>query len=413
MKAIWCLLAALTASPGPRYGGAAAVLLEPPGKPSEHPSIAAVFETPFRSVGASFAPNLVDLPEPMPDGRVLLRVFPRIRHDGGELGAEDLRRWVEGLARPGHPHAHLALPIAGARARIEDGSAPLALEVLDRQRLAVGLAEPALPLVALWSRPEAAVALEGGVGTGPFRIEGPRLRPFLGHRDGRPYLDAVKLAPAGARAAQAEHPPCAEAFLVAAVGELAGPGAAAIASVLDRALDRVRLAAIDPAWTPADRFFPEALGPREAASSARKPEAPTLTWTVSRAVPRGVAERLQLELMRAGLATRIERRDEAAVGSMRRHRQFALLLDEIVLPIPAGSADLDLLLAASRFGGVHLIPPELWVGEGPRLERWLRERLHLVVLAKRPIRPGPAADLAGARVGPMCAVELADAEASP
>lgn len=397
------------------------------------------------------------------DGRrAVLRLRPGIRrHDGARLDAPAIVEWLERLSTPASPAGHLVLPLAGARDRLEGRDARLGARAEGPDTVLLDLVEPYPDLAALWAVPEARVAVptkaRGAierVGTGPFapHVRNPlQLVAFLHHRDGRPYIDHLDLRLAGSplgleplarRQDQGvildlPGPPCpasppphgrdegtcecgVELYVVLAVGPIEHRGH--VRALADAGIDRRRLPG---------RFLPEDARAAAAFFGSGRPAPPppesalpTLELVASRSLPGGEAlpKRIQLDLLRRGLRTTIERSTADRVAALRTSGQFSLLLERVPIVASGGSAGRfhALLGLAARFGAATAVPAgRLWAfaaADEPgraritaALEAELRQALGLVPLARMGVRQSVPKGLEGVRVGSGCAVLLEEA----
>ncbi len=397
--------------------------------------------------------------------RIPLRSGVR-RHDGRVLDAEAAAAALLRLGRPGSPAAHVLLPVVGAAVAAEGPGAPAIAASADGRALELRLVGPYPPLARLLAIPQA--ALMGGpddtVGTGPFalierRPEALRLGPHLAHRDGRPFLDTVlwraSATPFAARARLRrgrasvlcgvpdlgdedrrrtlrtpidDRAP--QSLVVLSVGRRAPAlRSPEILSALDRALRRPRLASryLSGDARPAHSL----LGGAEAERAPPPATAPVAShaavlWVAAdRAPGLRFAERVQLDLLRAGVRARIERVAPEAIAEARVRGDHELLLDLLPLPAaPVGDAvdQLHRLLAiASRLGAPsEAVSAEALVAfaaddEAGRLRRLaaleagLRARAHVVPIAVRAEPVWIGEELQGATIGPDGALHLEDA----
>jgi MarR-like DNA-binding transcriptional regulator SgrR of sgrS sRNA len=378
--------------------------------------------------------------------RAVIPLSPVARHDGKPLDANSV---VEAMLRwqaPGSLARHLLLPLAGART----GKPELGTTTLDDGTVAlvVRLAQPFPELARLWASSRARLSMGGRVpvGTGPFRIESVRaegvsLVASAAHREGRPYLDRLLFrAASGARP-----PPATGATLVLDVyGPSPPPGSARELWVLrvgarrpelrsallfraiEGALGRERLAKrylsgdASPTATlrGADDDPQLTLPPKSGGARA------TLAMPARLARDRRFAERIQLDLLQAGVTATLETVDDRTLARARRSADVELALDGLLFEgsphTDATQALFVLMATASATGCEHVLSePELAAfaaeDEPARLrrvaalDRRLRDEAWLVPIAERAPRARPGSGLIDTRVTPSGAVALDDA----
>jgi peptide/nickel transport system substrate-binding protein len=311
---------------------------------------------------------LAEVPSPEADGRTWrLRVRPGLRTAAGApVTAADVAAALARLLSfgAGSPHAWMALPIAGAD-EVLDGrrDRPAGLRVDSDAELTVTLSFALPELPALLALHPLAIP-----GAGPFALArdgaaGARLVANPNHPRGRPYLDAVELAPADARAAArrlergavdavirpeaagdaAVDLPVRSATLAALNGRRLGSAAPAVRRAL-AALDRSELArrfVRGPAVPLA-----ALLGPGAPAAAADPPEpgpAPSAPVRLRVLVPddpdqRGLASRLQVKLFDAGLRAVLEPADAQRFAARLRAGDYDVAL--VTIPVPSWSPPL-------------------------------------------------------------------------
>ena len=382
-------LAARPAAAGvrPIYGGEVRIALPAPVRDADparaaDPSdllAARALHAPLLGVDAagSLAPGLLaEVPAPEAGGRTYrLRVREGLRFsDGTPLGAADVAAALARLLTPAtaSPHAWIALPIEGADAvRAGRAASPSGVQVISDRELLVTLAFPLPEFPWALAAPAAAPVGPGGAGLGPYRIagrSGDALR--LAANDlcpaGRPFADALVLAPRDARAAarglergelelalrpeplSAATAPLAATTATYAVvnGRRLGAGAGPLRRVLG-ALDRaelVRLFVRGPA-EPLTGLLPSALLPpahRPPAPEAAAPLPPRVVLLVRAGAPdaRAVAERIQVKLFDRGVRAAVDAVEPARLAARLAVGDFdvALVTVRIVAARPALAA---------------------------------------------------------------------------
>lgn len=331
----------------------------------------------YRADEDRLEPVLAAGPPSLADGELTVPIRPDlVDHDGEPVGPAEVAAW---LARAADAGCTL-LPRAATATVGVQGDAIVLPWPSDLEAAAQTLSDPALR----WFRER-----DGRlVGTGPFRRtpgrrRDRRLEAWLGHREGRPLLDAVVFvgpdeAPAGPLDARVKTGPegALDRVWYLAVGPELAEDPADLARELDQTLDRVRLLG---------RFGPGPMRPEPPAPRsgprARLPAGP-VSLTVPRSFPGDFVERLQLGLLRRGVRVVIERVTPAELDARRASGRFALLLDVLVEPRgPDGSR------AHARLSALF--------GDGEAPLRSVREdeppasRLGVVILARGRTGPHP------------------------
>jgi MarR-like DNA-binding transcriptional regulator SgrR of sgrS sRNA len=367
----------LAGAPKTPYGGMATLVVVAPrietdpwsaSTLADLTALLALYEPLYRAgEGGALTPVLAaDLPTVEAGGqRFVIHLRPNVPlHDGRPLSPSDAAASLERLAAPGSLGAYIAAPIRKVSAA---GGDALAIELL----------EPYPEFPRLLASPRAGVVASSEararlVGSGPFAFparpaldgRGPAeeliLEPFLRHPSGRPYLDALRFRLQPTALGAPERLKSGEATLVFAGAPIEaedavpirppergplelvvlalGHGAASLKeepwySRLDATLDRRRLA---------QRFL--AGDARAARSLLGEPGAPspplvagsgrvrmTLLCSPERGVDARFAERVQLDLLKAGVTAVIERVGAEALQRARASGDFDLLLDTLVL----------------------------------------------------------------------------------
>jgi peptide/nickel transport system substrate-binding protein len=305
--------------------------------------------------------------------------------DGTPITAADVAAALTRTVQPAaaSPHAWIALPITGADAVLAGRASALAgIAIASDRELLVSLAFPFPDFPWALAAPATAPVSSTGAGAGPFRLAGARGAPGAlrlvaneAHHRGRPFADALVLAPETARGAAAailrgeaqlalrpepvgagarDLPPVVATYAVvnrARLGAGAAPLRAALATV-----DRGELARrfVRGAAEPLDALLPRFARPPEdparPASTERRAPArsaegapPThVTLLVVDGAPdqRAVAERLQIKLFDRGVRVAVERVDPARFAERlaRGDHDVALVAVTLVSPRPVFAA---------------------------------------------------------------------------
>lgn len=351
----WALLTALGAQP-PTYGGEIVsyvygddVTAEPSRTrtAADAAAHAAVYEGLYAESDEGLRPVLArDLPRT--DGSRVVVPLRRevLMHDGRPLSP---RRVIEALARiaDSPSGAYVLAPIRRRRGRLaitpDDGGFALEIELrYPDPDFAFLLASDHARLA--WPVPPGLT-----VGTGPFRWIRPReLGPFLGYRDGRPFLDRIVWRPyasrfgAGSLADQGQVPVFgvpkptravegAGSWLVLQVGSRAGGDAKRerIRRHVSRALrrDRILRRYHGPHDQPAAGFIVDPLtDPKSKVEGIEKLE---LLAPQSLRFGYRLLERIQLDLFRSGLPAEIRWVEPAVFDDLSRRGQFGLRVLEV------------------------------------------------------------------------------------
>lgn len=386
-------------------------------------------------------------------------------HDGRLLTASMIASALEALAAQDSTSKHIVLPIEGAR---EGGPLRIAPSA-QGDALEVSLAVPYPELARLWASPRARIAVgkaekvgKAAVGTGPFRL-GPEPRPnatvllpFLGHREGRPFLDRVELRQHASRFGAfsifrkrkaslvfsvpdtrrrpkgllrwGPHP---KTLLILSIGRgLAdrSKDPAALRRAIDAVLNRRLLAqrylgaGARPVRTLA---LKDQANPSDNGQAKREPlTAKLLISKDARELP-GFAMTVQTKLIRAGVQATIEKRSARYIAERRRTGDYELLIDSI-LPDEVSNAPIDQLHAlmsiAAAYGRADAISdtalsraadPSFDLKAIAELERALRERLMLIPIADRPPSIAVRDDLRRATPSTSGSLELQGAYQQP
>lgn len=439
--ALFLSFGSAAAAPPARYGGSLGLEgvrgLDAPSTatPALITASGARFEGLYARTDAGCVPQLAEAPIEWSADRARIRLRPKLAlHDGRVLGASEVVAWLERALRSGSPAAHLAPFVRGGLDWLEGRGDGPAVRIVDERTLELGLIAPLPELECLLARPEMRVFARDSrgvpVGTGPFARhprDPSRLVAFTAHREGRPFLDELVLgggSPSTARLGFGAGRSCPNVreLLVLAVGRLSPPVEAwqRVAS----AIDRQRLV---------DRFLPPGSAPAhgllEEGMPVPAPSGPAngtlhAVLVVPEDLPGGLAlaQRAQLELLRAGVSVTLESRTRGAVEALREHGRYELLLDRVAVGTSASpfEALTELLALGTRFGRPDLAPaawleavfradPDGAERQVSRFAAEVRQTLRIAVLAEIPQGPRLPEGLSGARTTPACGVALADA----
>jgi peptide/nickel transport system substrate-binding protein len=323
---------------------------------------------------------LSEVPAPEAGARAFrVRLRPGLVDASGRaLSADDVAARLAALARdPASPDAWIALPILGADA-LATGRAPVlaGVQVLSPTELLVSLAFPLPDFPWLLATPPAALR-----DAGPF-VLAPRRSPseplLLARNDrtrrGRPFADALELAPVDPRAAvrlleqrkldlvlrpeaagsRAGPPLRAATATVAAVNAARlGAGAEAVRRAL-ASLDRGELARrfvrgpAEPLPTLAGE--PGALRPPAAPAGAEPPAPPRIVLLADSSAPdqRTLAERVQVKLFDRGLRAQVDLVDSARARARLAAGDYDVALVAVTLRSPRPALAAGQLAFATR-----------------------------------------------------------------
>jgi MarR-like DNA-binding transcriptional regulator SgrR of sgrS sRNA len=329
----------------------------------------AVYE-PLYSVDDSgqLIPNLAaDLPA-IEGNRLTIHIRPNlVAHDGTLVTAPRVVEWLTRIVAKDAPGSFIGISIA----RIAS---------IDELSFTIELAHAHPEFARLLASRHAGVGVGNGAGTGPFRsVTSDKgaviLTPFLEHFVGRPYLDRIELRPLASRfgtssiakkeqaalvfetpdAAQLRWPERSQKeVLVLSIGDRLAKQRASLADAIDRAVNRRRLTGryLDGA-VPAFSFLDGPREPGPPSAIAPTLEASLLVAKEARAGQR-FAERVQLDLHRAGVIVKIERVSAEAIEKARKSGDYQLLLDVALPDGPNTERSIDrlhaLLSIASSYG---------------------------------------------------------------
>ncbi len=391
---IWMFL--LLASPRPHYGGELPIHVY--GAPESSAAQATldrqIFEPLYRRQGDTLVPVLAAGAPSFEDGTLRIPLRREVaRHDGQPLTPEALRLAL--LAwQTRAPHLLWGVQQLGGEYQIRS---------IDDALLITPAFGPELLLELLASR-DALVAIakdDGWVGTGPFRRQPDQsLVPFEGHRDGAPYLARIRVTHFASKFGAESVAKRLEQGLVFGVGNgsalpikewvvlRVGPGAdrAALVSAVDAALDRRQMArALGPEATEARTLGRVEAAPRPATMPR---QAATLFVSRESPLPLRLLERIEYDLIRAGLAVTIVKLAPDAHRAAQVEGRYELLLD-VLQPEPGRPG----LLALATDAGLSDLPANAELG---RLEAEIQDRAAWVVLAQRPLPSrlvGPLVDV--------------------
>jgi peptide/nickel transport system substrate-binding protein len=347
------------------------------------------------------------------------------------------------------PHAWIALPIAGAEAVLAGRATALAgIAIVSDRELLVSLAFPFPEFPWALAAPASAPVSTSGSGAGPFRVDGARrgtgalrLVANEAHHRGRPFADALLLAPDSARGAAAALRR--GDISLALRPEAAGPGARDLAptvatyAVVNRArlgaraaplraaiaaIDRGELArrfvrgVAEPLDTLLPRFarpltLPEVRAPVRAEAGAA-PAQVTLLVLDSAPDQRAVADRLQVALFDRGVRVAVERVDAARFAERlaRGDHDLALVTVTLVSPRPAlAAAQVALAIGGPRLSrevlaALGALPPDLM----PAALARFAEDAGIVPLFATGFRASAAPALQGVAARPDGAIPLDD-----
>jgi ABC-type transport system substrate-binding protein len=377
-----------------------------------------------------------------PDGREwTLRLAPSTFHDGAAVTASDVLRALHRFLRGGSSAGtHLARSLEGGDAfRQGTGEAVAGLSAPDDSHILLRFRElSALPLAPLAS-PAAAVVSARGAGAGPFApttppsARGVSATAFGRHVRGRPFLDVVRLVPAGDRAradgdvtASSGPLPPASGLLLLILDPAAPPLSndatrALIASSVDRAaLARHFLPGGEAAETllsptllpplPADRTR---LGP-----GAAGPLRGRLTLRVGADVPPPASQRLVAHLTALGLDVEAVPASATPAGVAPGQARLVVWYPEVA---EAGLALEELAALAAAPAGVWaalsasdaIRDADRRRAELQRVEETLRAGHVLVPLARLALGLGGRAGVHGLRATPSGILVLEDAWVEP
>jgi hypothetical protein len=289
-----------------------------------------------------------------------------------------------------------AIPVAEALERVRQSTSPYRALLFPIKSLSASAT--AIELVLR----DAAPGLERvlchpalGVVGGPFRA--PALTANPAWPEGRPYLDAVVLAPSDARSAERAllqrrvdaiigHGPDVSGAQLFATWLLVHPALSQhVRRAVESSVDRADLARffLRPPASPLWGLLPAALGgPSQLLLRPAKPPAVTpprdvaLHYDAGLDDQRTVAERLQVKLQPFGYRVALQPHPRAELWQRWARGDFELLLATALLP-PDASAALDLTLEVARSGsGSSPEGPSV-----PDAAAQLLPRLHLIPLA--------------------------------
>lgn len=405
----------------------------------------------------ALVPNLAAALPEMDETTVKVQLRPDlIAHDGTPVDARQVASWLNGLLRPDSRAAFVLLPVAGARARLAGAGTPVGIQAVGPTTLLFDLAYPHPRFGRLLASAHAGIGVSSGAGTGPFQLgdPGPKggvtLLPFTGHYVGRPFLARVELRPLASRFGataiirreraglvfgvpdtsriddqhllpwpkEAHH----EVLVLSAGDRLDGDRRALVAA-LDGALNRRRLARryLDQNATATETFLGIAEHPLPGGSPGRSRSATLLVAKEARAGQR-FAERVQLDLHRAGVTAVIDRVSSETLERRRRSRDYELMLDVVLPDGPGGTDPVDrlhgLLSIGASYGRADFVSAEtlerFFSGDRklqerllPEIEQTLRAE-GVLPIAARPPAVSVLADLRRLDVRPAGALDLAD-----
>ncbi|MBI2376389.1 MAG: hypothetical protein HYV07_20510 [Deltaproteobacteria bacterium] len=398
------LLALLVASPIPSYGGELVALSLTRPRIVDPASAAAltettvtrsVFETLYERQAGALVPVLAS-GAPIVDGTRLeipLRAGVRL-HDGSVLSTGDV---AEALLR---------LQKTDAQDLIADARAIAATQ----ETIRVEVSGRAETFVEKLADPRASIAVRRAstlIGTGPFRPVGSTpsaltLEAFSLHREGRPFVDRLSIwSGASAIGARAMLRRGRADLLIDGDGRQADVLYVLVAPMLSR--DPSRLEALSAA-IPRElicRRFVEGGRPVSTlllaleSQGAGRLELPAtrLLFTDDRGRIRELVDRVQLDLVRAGIPATATMIDPEALDARRRERAPSLILD--VMALRKGPPLERLRAIAARYGAMGSFDASRPIAE---LERALRVVGGLVPIAMRSTGTEVSGELEGFEV---------------
>lgn len=398
-------------------------------------------------------------------------------HDGKPLLASGVAKYFLSLADERSNSSFIVTPVRGALARLGgDLSARVAISANDAEAsVSFELIEAYEGFARLLASPRAAIPGASiaakdeifglrGVGTGPFAAgdsaqrnnEGLTLVPFRGHLSGRPYLDALQVKVAVSRFGTISLLKRADAAVVFGVPDVRaakhhlivpwdrkrlpleltvlaiGDGIGELATsegrkAIDQVLDRPTLARrfLGNGAEAASTLFGE-LESTAALAPGRERAGMRATLIVSQGDPEAkrVAERVQLDLLRAGITVIIEKVPIATLESRRKDRRYDLMIDTIYADGQPGGSSIDRLHALLSVAAMRGVPTAIGEtelsaflrrseegrrGELTTLEKEIRLRAGIVPIAARAPVIGVQKTLLRWRQAPLGTIELADA----
>jgi ABC-type transport system substrate-binding protein len=402
-----------------------------------------------------------------------------LSHDQRAIGPAEIAAWMQTLADPDSRSAHVVLPVKGARARLADGRSHVAIEAMPNERaLAFDLVEPYADFPRLLASPHAGVALPRssgsqprvleafgvpGAGTGPWMIDPSAsatgelvLLPFLQHSSGRPFLDTLIVRESSSRFGTMSQLKKGEAAAIFGVPDTravkrhelipwtAGklPGELVVLSVgrsseglrtpemhreISAALNRDALAHrfLGAGSEPASTLFGDLKDDPPAASAPRARIDAHLTVAKDDRAAHRIAERVQLDLLRAGVTVTIDWVSASTIELRRKDKRYDLMLDSLYPDWPGGSLPADrfhaLLSLVAATGALYsaISPEELTAfarASDPErrrliaeLEPQLRVRAGIVPIAVRLPAVAVRADLRDWAMLPFGRLDLSNA----
>jgi peptide/nickel transport system substrate-binding protein len=402
-------------------------------------------------------PNLAAALPSIDGNRITIELRPSlVAHDGTPVTAARVAEWLTSLARRDSRASFVVLSIAGARERIAGADVPLRAGALDETTLLLELAHPHPDFARLLAGSHAGIGVSSGAGTGPFAMESAErgvvvLVPFLEHFAGRPFLDRVELRPLSSRfgtAAIARKEQAALVFetpdssrieptqalrwpelaprevLVLSIGEKLAGRRQALVDALEGAVNRRRLAGryLDGNAEPAFTFVGKREPPQVPAALAESVQATLLVAKEARAGHR-FAERVQLDLHRAGVIAVIERRSADELEKLRMSGDYELMLDVTLPGAPLTARAIDrlhaLLSIGASYGRPDFVSPdrlarfflareEQKAALLEQIEAELKRSVGLVPLASRTPAISSGTDLMNVAIAPDGSIDLAD-----
>ncbi|MEQ8274498.1 MAG: ABC transporter substrate-binding protein [Deltaproteobacteria bacterium] len=460
-----CVASVATAAPRTPYGGDARVYVF--GRPIEVlPENAAgfadatvqglVYERLYGLDGSGdLVPILAAGPPEIAGLVVSVPLRPRVQlHDGRVLTAAMVAEaFVRHATTDARASYVTALTLDGAgRPRVRSEAGQVRFQ----------LTTPHADFARLLASPHAAVDVPAvgraqTIGTGPYRFHSRDARgvylfaPFDAYRGGRPFLDGVEVRPYASRFGAAALTKNAATTLVFGIpdgSDRASPRIEVAGSVRPRAetlvlaigpsvADRDALAQVIDGALNRQRLVRRFLGDDAQATQAlldgvkveaTEPKAPTASRSLALLVSRDgraghrFAERVQLDLLRAGITVRIERVSPERLEARRRGQDFELLIDTLAPVVPASPRPVDDLHALWSIASMFAQPQLVRAADVERFERSgrpaevvaaleasFRRSLGLVPIARRAPSVASTDTLHGVTSRPSGAMDLSDA----
>lgn len=411
----------------------------------------ALYERLYRIEDGKLVEQLASGPPVVEGRRVTVPLKTGVRlHDGRTLTAAMVAASLKRLVATDSRAAYVGAYVRGGPQTLAGKNPPLGIRAKGSSIVFdLNADHPDFPRVLASAHAAIVVAASGRaalLGTGPFMFgsRGARgeieLRPFLGHRRGRPFLDRIRFRPHASRfgaasiakkqdgfvfgvpdTAERRPPkllswPSGETLALVVNPKTGGPE---LARAIDAALNRRRLASrfLGADAVPTDRLL-DFNGPKTKTDppKAANRSAALLVSKSSRASHR-LADRIQLDLLRAGISVRIERIAASRLEARKRAGDYDLLLDTLTSGAPATKHPADRLhallsIAASIYRLDAIDPTTLSLDRLDEAEAAVRTSLGIVPIARRRAAVAPAPDFDDTQIDPAGALRLADAHRS-